>query len=300
MSDGNASGAGAGVVHDLGYRPYEGDRLPQRDRFKVIARKLVRRSWTGWWRWKFWLGLAVVVTAVVGALLYAVLFLKNTPFGGGIEQQIGKIIPGAFGGLGNIAFAIALSSLAGVVAQDLRAGAFEFYFSKSIRPFDYALGKLTGGAVLIGAVLVGAPLIMGLTRISLASASEGAGEAVADLPLLLGCGVVATAAHVITPLAISSLARKPAFTIAAYAALYTIGSLFVAGIAALLDEPAILGTHLPFALKGLVRGAFDIAADDSTPPLWASAAGLAVYIVGGLLILSRQLRKADSSLGGGS
>ena len=50
----------AGAIHDLGYKRYTGTRRDAGTRWRVIMRHQIAMAWKTWWRFKAWLGMAVL------------------------------------------------------------------------------------------------------------------------------------------------------------------------------------------------------------------------------------------------
>src|SRR4030095_1170774 len=50
------------------------------------------------------------------------------------------------------------------IADDLKSGAFQFYFSRPLRPQDYVRGKLLGLFVLVGLSTFLGPLVLAIIR----------------------------------------------------------------------------------------------------------------------------------------
>ena len=133
------------VIHDLGYKRYLGTRRPQSSRWQVVVRNLMRMSWMGWWRLKIWFIGGFIATVAFGAVLYV---SQDEVFKGliGRSGQVtfaDALIPYAYlpPFFPFLAFVVSMTVGAGAIARDLSVGAFEFYFSRPVRPIDYLLGS---------------------------------------------------------------------------------------------------------------------------------------------------------------
>src|SRR5690606_5212109 len=81
------------------------------------------------------------------------------------------------------------------IADDLRMGAFQFYFSRPLQVSDYVLGKLAGVLLVVGVPMFAGPLILALVRLLFA---EGAADAWAHadvVPRAMAVGLVGTVSY---------------------------------------------------------------------------------------------------------
>jgi ABC-2 type transport system permease protein len=135
----------AGVIHDIGYQRYRGERLGRRDVFLALYTQGVRTVFGLGRNFKAkifpWLVAAVV--AIVGVVVMA------------IRAQTGEVVvtyamfPQVLSTLMVLFVAIAAPEL---VSRDLHSGVLPLYFSRPLRPADYAMAKLA--ALITGMVLV--------------------------------------------------------------------------------------------------------------------------------------------------
>ena len=148
-------------IHDLGYTRYTGPRRPPAQRFRVIARNVFAIGWRSRWGVKLPLVLAVGTTVAASVAMY---FLRSeladvVRMRGAPLPRAEQIIFIASMFFEVSAFIIALAVGCRVVADDLRLGAFQFYFARALRPRDYVVGKLGGLALLIGIPMLGGPTL---------------------------------------------------------------------------------------------------------------------------------------------
>src|SRR3954452_23393136 len=134
-----------GAIHDLGYKRYAGVRRDAGTRWRVIMRHQIAMAWKTWWRFKAWLGMAVLISFIAGAVMY--LFSNKVFHGMGRMGDAVLLIrdmalPGAIEWYCRAAFICSLTLGATVIAGDAQSGAFTFYFARSVRPRDYVIGKL--------------------------------------------------------------------------------------------------------------------------------------------------------------
>ncbi|GIF53408.1 ABC-2 type transport system permease protein [Asanoa ferruginea] len=135
----------AGVIHDIGYQRYAGARLGRRDVVLALYTQSLRtvfglgRSFKAKIFPWFVVGVAAIVAIVVMA----------------IRAQTGEVVikyadyPQVLGLLMILFVAIAAPEL---VSRDLHSGVLPLYFSRPLRPGDYALAKLA--ALVSGVMLV--------------------------------------------------------------------------------------------------------------------------------------------------
>ena len=135
----------AGVIHDIGYQRYAGARLGRLDVFRALYTQSLRTVFGLGRNFKakifpwFVVGVAAIVAIVVMA----------------IRAQTGEVVikyaeyPQVLGLLMILFVAIAAPEL---VSRDLHSGVLPLYFSRPLRPADYALAKLA--ALVSGVVLV--------------------------------------------------------------------------------------------------------------------------------------------------
>lgn len=304
MSDG--AGRPRAAIHDLGYKRYVGTRRPQSTRWQVIVRNLVAMSWRGWWQVKLWLLGAAFITIGVGVPMYISRheIFENALGGGGLPLTWSDaLIPISYRFYPWVAFVVSLTVLSGVVARDLRAGAFEFYFSRPVRPIDYVIGKVGGAAVLMSFFLLVGPLLLSLFRVGLSRSTDELMTTLIVVPKTLLIGAVSTLAFAVVPLAFSALSSRPRNTIVAWAAFYLMVGGTALGLSVGLEIPALAALDLGSAINGFALGLFGVTFlnfSPTPPPLWACMAALLGYAAVSVVILWWRLRAAQrAGLGGG-
>ena len=291
-------------IHDLGYKRYVGTRRPQKTRYQVIVRNMLRMSWKGWWRAKLWVvGTAAAVFGVgIGMLTYRE---KVAPHA---EKLIGEraltvpdfLLAHSFSGFAWAAFLLSMTVIAGTVARDLGAGAFEFYFSRPVRTRDYILGKLGGACLLVGVPLLLAPLLLALFRVGLEADNLGLVWAVIPQTLLIG--TVSTVVYAAVPLAFSCITRKPRDAIIAWAAYYLVVGSLVSVIALTAGIEELMALDIGAALRGVSFGFYgwEGLAGAPVPPLGASLVALFGHAVAALAFIAWRVRTIErAGLGGG-
>ncbi|RLB57416.1 MAG: hypothetical protein DRJ42_00315 [Deltaproteobacteria bacterium] len=140
------------AIRDLGYRPYEGERLPASHNTVVLLRHGLTRAWGSW------LVKIAAFTAWAPALI-AMFYLGTMTWI--MQQQAGQMPgqelpppPGAdfvkalfawqFWGFLSL---IGVGAGAGAIAEDITFKAFSFYFAKPVTPPQYLAGRIAAVAI---------------------------------------------------------------------------------------------------------------------------------------------------------
>jgi ABC-type transport system involved in multi-copper enzyme maturation permease subunit len=291
------------VIHDLGYQRYAGLRLPQSTRWRVIMRNQLSAAWKNWWRYKAWIGLSVLITVVLGAIMVA---LRQEVFNG-IRQNgiVVSFVDGmVFGSIRfyvKVGFLVTLTCGAGIVANDLRTGAFTFYFSRPVRPIDYLLGKIAGLFILQAFVLLLPMLVLTFVRLGVSDSTD---ELVANLeliPKIVMVGGLASLAFATVSLGFSSLFSNRALSIGLWAGYYVIVSSIFVAIGVGTKNPDIAALDFPFALSSMAFHLFHLQSvgTDIVASQTASILGVVANIAAGAgLAYWRISANAHSGIGG--
>ena len=298
-----SAGRPAAAIHDLGYKRYVGTRRPQKTRWRVLVRNTVATAWRGWWRMKAWVIGAAMNTVVFGVLIY---YLK-----GDLVRRAGipvlwsdALLPYSVSFFALFGFLLACTTAAGAVARDLRAGAFEFYFSRPVRPSDYLLGKVAGSVLVVATAMMAGPVLLALFRVGLATEElDQLLEALALVPRMALVGALGSIAFAVVALAFSSLSSRPRITIAMWVAFYFLFGSLWEGIALLVRSPDLAALSVSSAVEGLAFGLVDVRLPGfapNPPGIAVSYASLLVHTAVGLVILHLRVRRAErAGLGGG-
>jgi hypothetical protein len=293
------------AIHDLGYKRYVGTRRPQSTRWRVILKNVLATSWRGWWRMKIWMIGAVLTTVGIGIPMY---LLRHDVFRelerkGMVLSWADALVPISFAFYTWVGFILATSIAAGHVARDLRASAFEFYFSRPVRPIDYIAGKVGGVTVIMLFAVAAGPLLLSLFRVGLSDDVDEVMATLALVPRTALVGLLAAMAYAVVPLAMSALAPRPRITVALWVGYYFIFNVIVFGLSHKLHMPALDALGRRSAVGGLIFGLYDARPLDSgqvLPSVGASAIALIGYIALGILVLHWRLRSAErAGMGGG-
>ena len=250
---------GRGVIHDIGYARYAGERRPPSTLWRVIMRHHLTYAWKTLWRFKPWLLSAVGITLVAGVVMYVA---QNTLFddlrqAGGPLRFLDGILPFTFKWYVRAAFLLTMTVGAAVVARDEETGAFTFYFSRPVRPIDYVIGRLVGMTILMAILLAAGPVLLALFRIGLARSTSEAIDLIPWVGRALVVGLLAAVAHAALPLAISSMAGRRTIALGIWAAVYVVVTTIINGIAGVTWQP-LAAIDLPVSVLSLAYGLWGI------------------------------------------
>jgi ABC-2 type transport system permease protein len=288
------------VVRDRGYSAYDGPRHPGRAGLVVgvhTALGLINRKGS-----KRALGLAWLSAIVTGVVLYT-------------EHRVGGANVGAaypllllvrpYGVLGPALF-VALLAAGGTIAEDRRAGALPFYFSRPLRPIDYLGGRLGGVFAALVAIAAAPALAVALYRVSLCDQWADALRALGVAAVVGIMGLLLSAAVTVYALLASALAGSRGAAQGMAGAMFVLPSI-LAGVganvldgpwASLLSVPHLVestGAPIIAALAGEQRTLAELllnlpivrAHDAHLPPALAALALLALPGIGLLWLRAR-------------
>lgn len=249
-----------GTIHDLGYKRYAGTRRDADTRWRVIMRHQIAMAWKTWWRFKAWLGMAVLVSFIAGAVMY--IFSNRMFHGMGRVGDAALMVrdvalPQAIAWYCRAAFLCSLTLGATIIAGDVQSGAFTFYFARSVRPRDYVIGKLAGlGAIMAILTLIGPVLLAGL-RLGLCASMSDVIDHLWLLPKAFLVGALATCAYAAVPLGFSALADSRRTALAMWAAYYLVGGTIAIMIGRISHTGWISALDLPTAIEGVTGRLFE-------------------------------------------
>ncbi|PID38546.1 MAG: hypothetical protein CSA65_07095 [Proteobacteria bacterium] len=281
------------AIRDLGYKKYEGTRLPPRKRYSVLTSRTLSLAWAS--------GL-VKATLIVGLLpllvCAAIMYLKlrmqmmlaarGAPIK--IEDAAAWIYYGGYWCQLWFAFAMGLLVAAPAISEDVSTGAFQFYFSRPIDRGHYATAKLVTAALLV-LILIAVPTLL-LSALRIGMEKE---NVVAQLPLLLKSLAyigIATTVLVLPPLALSALSRKSGYAQGGWAAIFFLPWVLGEGMAAAADVPHMALISLPTCLRLVAQRLYGLTPSYDLP--WYLPAGvLAALVIASIAIIDRRLAKVE-------
>jgi hypothetical protein len=283
------------TIRDVGYHPYEGERLPHSSRYRVLARRMLSLAWAS--------GL-VKTTVILGSfpmvVCAVILFFKVKAVH--LLAAHGQVSP-----LGDpdsivftctywcqiwFAFTVSLLVAAPAISDDVRSGAFQFYFARPVNRLHYLAGKMVPVLVLVGVVTAAPALILSLLRAAL---SQSADEALGSL-LLVASTLVYTPIYALVmalpPVALSTLGRRSGTIQGLWTMIFFLSWLLGELFASLTDQSYIALLSLPANLRLLGQYLFGL------PPSYAiewyyPAAVLILLVLGSGVLILRRLERVE-------
>lgn len=289
------SGATRGAIHDLGYRPYTGPRRPYASRYLVVARNVVQMAW----RLRFGVKAPIFGSALVVLGASIVMWVMGHRLTNLVRAQ-GAPLPHAdaivFSALPFLQlFGFVLATVVGcaAVADDLKVGAFQFYFSRPLRARDYVLGKLAGACFVIGIPLFCGPVLLSLLRLLYA---ESFGDALRLLPIVpraIALGTAATLGYALPAVAAGAILPHRRAAQALFAVYFIVLAPMFEGFARHLGVPQILLLSLADDVSTVGRALFGLDARQDAPPAWQSAVALAGAATAAFALVHARVRRAE-------
>jgi ABC-2 type transport system permease protein len=297
-----ARAAGSGVIVDRGYVPYRGSVTPQAGRWKVIARRALGMSARSPWV------IVMLVFAGINMLGFGgFMWLANkiaTVAGADAAQATeAQLSSNAYAlyaatswfGTLLLAFMVALFAGGSAVADDARAGAFQFYFSRPLTRQQYLVGKLVAVVSLTAIVSVGPALLVALFRVTLAPSTTEMWPRLPGVLAAIVLGTIIALALAAPALAVSSLSRGRGYAQGAFAALFLLPWV-VGKILIYSTRSAWWGIlSLPAQLENIGRWLHRVPAkpEDYALPVWVSLAVVAALVGGSLALLRQRLASVE-------
>jgi ABC-type transport system involved in multi-copper enzyme maturation permease subunit len=283
-------------IRDLGYKPYEGELLPHRNRYRVLISRAMSLAWaSGLVKTTIILGMfpAVICGVVMFFKFKTIQILAQNP-----NVPIRLDDPGSlvftciFWCQIWFAFVISLLVAAPAISEDVRTGAFQFYFARPVSKNHYLLGKVAPTALLVLIVSLGPALLLAVLRVGL---SQSGGEAWRNLTWVLGTlayGPVYALVLALPAVALSSLGRRSGSIQGVWAAGFFITWLLGEGIAAGADLPYAALISIPTNLRMVGQLIYGMTPAYDMP--WYLPAGVLVALVAGsALLLLRRLERVE-------
>lgn len=291
-------------IHDVRYRPYEGEvrgstrrAVASMAKWSALRSLGARRPWT-----------AKVVP--VGLILIAlgpavtVLGLKAL-LGGEIAEQLPTdVVPYAFyyTFIGFAIWAYAAIVIPETICPDRRSRVLDLYLSTTMSPREYVLGKIVASLVPLLAVTTLPLLILYVGNVFFATHPLGYMEQhLREIPAIIGGGVLIAFVYTLMGLAVASLTSRRAFASVGFILLIVISGM-VSGV---LAEVADLGNNarilnlqaLPVWLAQIMIGGEQITGGDgpfvaaNRPELAPLLVANAILVAVCLLVLALRYRR---------
>jgi hypothetical protein len=282
------------TIRDLGYKPYEGARLPPSNNSWVMLRQGLARAWGSWL-------VKIAVFLSIFPPLIACLALGAGRYFAAQMGQAEETVDMGSSALREmfryetwlVVSLVTLGAGAAAIAEDLTFKAFQFYFSKPVTPVQYLAGRVSAIAIL----LFGMTFLGGLFVVLIAGVTAQPENRLADFGLLAPMLVYALVLSLFmasASVAVSALSPSRALTMSAWGLLFVVPHVIasiVDGIASgdfpwlyLASFTGLLGTVADALFK--VEGDSDLQWFHAAPILL----GLALL---GLWAAHERLRRAE-------
>jgi ABC-2 type transport system permease protein len=280
------------AVRDLGYKPYEGERLPASHNTIVLLRHGLRRAWASWLvKIAVFLGWGPAVL-VAGWAFLQFRMAAEAPPGMVEEQPVAPIVLGLLSvQMWLFATLASLGAGASVIAEDLTHRAFQFYFAKPVTPAQYLLGRVLAVALFCFLLLFIPGLIGTSAVVVFAPREEMLGRAGLVLPALFHSGLVALTLATVS-VGLSSLSRSRALTMSAWIMVFLIPEILAGIVFAVAEWPWLGLASLPTLINTVGLALFRVA--PPTDLRWFHAAPILVAATAGSVAIALvRLRRAE-------
>jgi hypothetical protein len=282
-------------IRDLGYKPYDGELLPHRTRYKVLIHRAMSLAWaSGLVKTTIILGMFPAV--ICGVVMFfkfkamQILAQQNAPIQ--LDDPGSLVFTCIFWCQIWFAFVISLLVAAPAISEDVRTGAFQFYFARPVSKHHYLLGKVAPVAFLVIIVSLVPALLLAVLRVGL---SQSGGEAWSNLTWVLGTlayGPIYALVLALPAVALSSLGRRPGSIQGLWAAGFFLTWLLGEGIAAGADLPYAALISIPTNLRMVGQLIYGMTPAYDMP--WYLPAGvLAALVAGSAFLLLRRLERVE-------
>lgn len=304
-----ADDAPGDAIYGLGYERYQGPRRDPATRFWIIARALVRQAWKSTWGVKLPLVLAAMVVVGASVAMWVlrhevVEMVRQTAGARGVPIPVPGVEAALYMSVSVFAFlAFVLTTVVGcrAIADDLRLGSFQFYFSRPLRVFDYVSGKLAGVVIVVGLPMLAGPVLLALVRLLLARGPADAWAHVDVVPRAVAVGLVGTLSYAVVGLAIGALARRATWAQAGFAIYYVVIANLIEAAAHGTGQPWLALLSIDANLTSVGVALFDspLPPETTLPPALAAAAATTALVVLGFWIIAWRVRSAETAALGG-
>ncbi|NUP06979.1 MAG: hypothetical protein HOW73_13075 [Polyangiaceae bacterium] len=291
----------AAQIHDQGYERYTGSRSEQNGRFFIVAGNVVSQ---GLRRWVVRVPLifsAIITVFMIGGMLIG----RLVPGAAKRGLEFGQLAVGAGWILGWWAMVIGAGIGCSTIVDDLRVGAFQFYFSRSLRTLDYGAGKVLGVLFLVALPMFVVPTLLSLVGVALSSDADEAAKHWPMIPRAIVWGALGAAVYTLPALGFGAAIVSKRAAQAGYVVYYLLAGAIANGLARVTKIPQLQLLAFDHCWINAGRWLFDVPAEarnlSPPPPAWQSLAAIGVFCGLGAFGLYLRLRKAEVSMvGGGS
>lgn len=286
-------------IRDLGYRPYEGKRLPPSNNTWVMLRHGLGRAW-GSWLVKVSGFLCWVPPLIMGAYIGIHYMAANSMDRMGNGQMRGVVEPLDGGDLLHSLYGwqlwifglmISLGAGASAISEDFTHRAFQFYFAKPVTPQQYLLGRVMAVGIWIFSILFVPGFLVTMLLVGTATPDARLENLGLMLPALLHALLV-SATIAIGAVGVSSLSKSRALTMSAWILLFLVPWVLATIVDAVGEWPWLKLVSLPALLSVMGDTLFKVTREDALR--WYHALPILVAFIAGSLQMARmRLRGAE-------
>lgn len=291
------------TVRDLGYRAYDGVRLPSSRNTGILLGHALRRAWGSWMvKIAVFLGWIPFVGYAIKVMLAYWLMskLQGQSIPAGQDMGVLAILQDPAQNIRNLfdyqvwAFVtlITIGAGSGTIAEDFTHKAFQFYFAKPVTAQQYLIAR-TGAVAIYSAALTFLPAMLLVLAVTVAADPSmrwhHLGLLLPALFYSLATSLVLSTAAVAT----SSLSKSRALTMSAWIVIMIVPHTIAKLVDAIGNVSWLYLGSLP-ALLGLIGDALFKTVDTEHLVRWYHALPLLLVVsVGGMWLANRRVRDAE-------
>ena len=280
------------TIRDLGYRAYEGERLPPSHNTSVILAHGIRRAWGSWL-----IKLVVFfgwLPALLPMLFVGVRFWLSRQTGQQVDTvnnaQLVKSL--CMWQMWICASIITCRAGAAAIAEDLTHKAFQFYFAKPLTVAQYYAGRVGAVAFFVFGMIAVPVVLLVLVLVGTAPPELRLESVGLLLPAILHAAVIAAVLSTAS-VGMSALSKSRALTMSAWLILLIVPHV-IAGLVFLIGKwPWLYLASLPGLLGTIGDALFKIEADDTTLKWFHAAPVLIAIVVGAAAVARWRLQRAE-------
>lgn len=269
------------TIRDLGYRPYDGVRLPPANNTWVMLRHGITRAWASWWvklACLFGLGPMLVFGAWVG---FRRLVLEPA-VGGQMPALEGEDVLRDLFRWQTWLFVsvISVSAGASAIAEDIRFKAFQFYFAKAVTPAQYLAGRVLAVSFFVFVVVFVPAMIVDLALVGTASEEVRLEDLGLIAPIFVYSLLIAAVIGA-GSVGMSALSGSRALTMSAWLLLFIVPHALAALVEAIGDWPWLYLASFTGLLGTVADALFKVETESELK--WYHAAPILLGIVAAAL-----------------
>lgn len=295
------------TIRDLGYRPYDGPRLPPSNAAWVLLRYGLWRTWASWLvklaTFTSWLP---VIGFAIGSWAANSAMEAVSPEA---QQMLPEIVrffadePRTLSSLLGLEtwFFVSLVTVgagAGAIAHDRTHRAFQFYFAKPVTPETYLVGRVSAIAIWIFGIAFLPAFLYCLVMAAFGPREEALDTLGLLLPTLV-FSVLLAVVMAVASVAVSSLSASRALTISTWITVFVVPHV-IAGVVDVVSRASGREDGWPWlylasftAMLGTVRDALFKIDDPSALEWYHAAPALGLMVIALAFLAVHRLRTQE-------